>query len=262
MVETRSWARQAAIHVLIVAGSALITLGQESTGSAVSTEGIVQNLLAARARQTRQLQAFDALRTYRLDYRGFGGERHAEMQVVTAYVAPNKREYRVISQTGSKFLLDRVLPKLLDSEKEYQQEETDSELSPRNYTFTFVGTERAGENELYILEITPKRKGKYLCQGKIWVDSRDFAIVRLEGEPSKSPSFWIGRSRMTYEYRKIGDFWLPVHKDSHTDVRLGGKAVLAIDYSDYRVTPARRTLEAAGRAFAMPQATSAGQNQP
>lgn len=230
-------ATQVAAQLLLVAGSALFVFGQQAAPVATpSTDTIVERMVTARTRQFHQLQALDVVRDYHVDYRGLGGERHAQMQVVTSYVSPNKKDFRIVSQSGSRFLLDRILNKLLESEKDYQADEADSDLTPRNYQFKLLGTDQVAGNDAYMLEITPRRKAKYLCRGKIWVNTRDFAIVRLEGAPAKNPSFWISHTEMANTYSKIGDFWLPVHKDATTDVRLGGKAVLAIDYSGYRIT--------------------------
>lgn len=228
---------QVAAHMLIVAGSVLFAFGQDAAlAPNLSTETIVERLMTAHSRQVQQLQAVDVLRDYRVDYQGFGGTRHAEMQVVSSYVSPNKKDFRILSQSGSRFLLDHILSKLLESEKDYQLDEADSDLSPRNYEFQLLGMEQVAGNPAYVLQITPRRKAKYLCRGKVWVTTHDFAIVRLEGEPAKNPSFWVSHTQMANTYQKVGDYWLPVHKDATTDVRLGGKAVLAIDFSGYRIT--------------------------
>ena len=34
---------------------------------------------------------------------------------------------------------------------------------------------------------------------------------------------------------KNGEFWLPEHNQSETDVRLGGRATLTIDYGAYKM---------------------------
>jgi hypothetical protein len=237
---------QVAAHVLVVAGSVLCAFAQDAAPAAnPSTETIVESLMTARSRQARQLQAIDVVRDYRVDYQGIGGNRHAEMQVASTYVSPNKKDFRIVSQSGSRFLLDHILSKLLESEKDYQLDEADSDLSPRNYDFQLLGTEQVGGSDAYVMQITPRRKAKYLCRGKIWVSARDFAIVRLEGEPAKNPSFWVSHTQMANTYQKVGEYWLPVHKDATTDVRLGGKAVLAIDFSGYRITERPRgSLEA------------------
>ena len=250
---------QVAAHVLVVAGSVILALGQEAAPSAnASTETIVERMMTTRSRQARQLQAIDVVREYRVDYQGFGGSRHAEMQVVSSYVSPNKKDFHILSQSGSRFLLDRILGKVLESEKDYQLDEADSDLSPRNYEFQLLGTERVSGTDAYVLQITPRRKAKYLCRGKIWVSASDFAIVRLEGEPAKNPSFWVSHTQMANTYQKVGDYWLPIHKNATSDVRLGGKAMLAIDFSGYRITEKPRgSLEASSwSVFGLPEHNS------
>lgn len=247
---------QVAAQMLLLAGSVLFALAQEAPPVAnVSTETIVEHLMTNRMRQAQQLEAVDVIREYRVDYQGIGGSRHAEMQVASSYVSPNKKDFHIVSQSGSPFLLEHILSKLLESERDYQLDEADSDLSTHNYEFHLLGTEQVGGNPAYVLQIRPRRKAKYLCHGKIWVDARDFAIVRLEGEPAKNPSFWVSHTQMANTYQKVGEYWLPSHKDATTDVRLGGKAVLAIDFSGYRITQkSKGALEASSWSlFGLPE---------
>jgi hypothetical protein len=160
------------------------------------------------------------------------------MQVEATYVAPDKKDFKIVSQSGSKLLLNRVLLKLLDSEKEALQEplRQQTELSPRNYEFSLVETQHTPEGDFYVLALTPRQKSKFLYRGKIWVEARDMAVAHIESEPAKNPSFWISHTQIEHRYTKVGDFWLPAHNQSITQVRLGGKAVLTIDYTDYEIT--------------------------
>jgi hypothetical protein len=89
-----------------------------------------------------------------------------------------------------------------------------------------------------VLEVEPKRIDKFLYHGRIWVDARDFAVVRLEAEPSKNPSFWTKKADIEQVYTKVSDFWLPAYNHSVTAIRLGGRADLTIEYKDYEITDA------------------------
>jgi hypothetical protein len=89
-----------------------------------------------------------------------------------------------------------------------------------------------------VLKVEPRAKDKFLYYGRIWVDAEDFAVVRLEAEPAKNPSFWTRKTEIEQVYIKIGDFWLPSHNHSVTAIRLGGSAELTIDYKDYEITGA------------------------
>src|SRR5258708_359992 len=74
--------------------------------------------------------------------------------------------------------------------------------------------------------------------GRIWVDAEDFAVVRLEAQPAKSPSFWTKNSEVVQVYMKVSDFWLPARNHSIAAIRLGGRAELTIQYNNYQITSA------------------------
>ncbi|MFZ2001113.1 MAG: hypothetical protein WAU73_17120, partial [Candidatus Sulfotelmatobacter sp.] len=84
----------------------------------------------------------------------------------------------------------------------------------------------------------PQSKNKFLFRGHIWVNAKDFAITRVEGEPAVNPSWWTVKTDFKRRYQKIGDFWLPESNESETKVRVFGTAVLSIEYRDYQVTQA------------------------
>jgi hypothetical protein len=215
----------------------LLTGGGAASSEPLSAEVVVQRLVAANARRARELRGYRGKRSYHVEYQGFLGSREAQMQVEATYIAPDKKDFKIISQAGSTLLLKRVVMKLLENEKEAQRGQNlqEMELSPRNYDFAMLERQRIPEGDFYVLEVTPKAKNKFLYRGKIWVDSGDFAVARIQGEPAKNPSFWISHTQIEHRYAKVGDFWLPRHNQSVTQIRLGGKAVLTIDYTDYQI---------------------------
>ena len=207
------------------------------------TDAIVQRLMAANVQRSLALRGYRGKRVYHLDYHGAFGTHDAGMQVEATYTAPDRKDFKVISESGSKLLVNHVLLKLLSSEQEAQEEQNRKllEISPKNYDFTLAGTEHTPAGDFYVLVVNPKGKSKYLYRGKLWVDAKDFAVVRMEGEPARNPSFWVSHTVIEYRWAKVDDFWLPVHNESETQVRLGGKATLTIDYSDYQITAANRS---------------------
>jgi hypothetical protein len=157
--------------------------------------------------------------------------------VEAIYTSPAKKDFRIISESGSKLLLQRVLHRLLDSEREALQNASrrQTALSTENYTFRFVTIEQGPEGKFYVLQVEPKLKNKFVYRGTIWVDTKDFAVARIEGNPAKNPSWWISSTEIHHRYTKIDRFWLPGHNESVTHVRVGGLAVLTIEYTDYKI---------------------------
>ena len=209
----------------------------------LSTGAIVQRLMAANAQRSQALRGYRGTRAYHLDYHGVFGSHEAGLQVEAAYTAPDRKDFKIISESGSKLLVNHVLLKLLSSEQEAQNEQNRKELeiNPKNYDFVLAGTEHTPGGDFYVLEVSPKGKSKFLYRGKLWVDAQDFAVARMQGEPAKNPSLWVSHTQIEYRWAKIGGFWLPVHNESVTQVRMGGKAVLTIDYTNYQVTGATRS---------------------
>ena len=190
--------------------------------------------------RAQTLQAYEGTRIYRLEYRGFPGSRTAEMVVDVKYRAPATKEFTVRSETGSKVVIDRVFKKLLQSEQEALTAENQRHvaLNPDNYAFAMVGYEQTPRGSQYILLVEPRMKSKLLYRGKIWVDGEDFAVVRIEGEPARNPSFWTKDTKIEQVYGRVGDFWLPISNRSSSSVRLGGRADFSIEYKNYRITSA------------------------
>jgi outer membrane lipoprotein-sorting protein len=249
----RARVRREVVGGLLLLGWSLAAVCQplveerDSGGSANSAqnaplpvEQVARKLQERNAQRAAALEQFNGTRVYRMQYRGFPSDRDAEMVVKVTYNAPDSKEFTVVSQTGSKLIIDRVFKKLLESEQEAANEENrrNSALSSENYDFTAAGYETTPDGAQYVLNLLPKTRNKFLYRGRIWVDARDFAVVRIEGEPAKNPSFWIKKTDVTHRYVKVNDFWLPAENHTESVIRLGGRAILSIEYKDYRITKA------------------------
>ena len=175
-----------------------------------------------------------------MEYRGFPADRKAEMIVNVNYWSPGRKQFTIVSESGSKFILDHVFKRLLESEQEAANQENrrETELSEANYSFRMLAYEHSPSGPRYVLEATPKSKNKFLFRGTIWVDGTDFAVTRMAGEPARSPSMWIKRTDIEHRYVKVQDFWLPAENHTESVIRLGGRADLTIEYKDYKVVAA------------------------
>ena len=211
-----------------------------SEAAPLSSEQIVQNLEERNAQRAAALDGFVGTRIYRMQYRGLPGDRDAEMAVNVTYHAPDVKQFSIVSEKGSKFIIDHVFKRLLEGEKEAANEENRrrTALSRENYDFSLVGYEGSPDGGRYVFDLVPKTKNKFLYHGKVWVDAKDFAVVRIEGEPGKNPSFWIKKTEIAHRYVKVNEFWLPAENHTESIIRLGGRAILSIEYRDYKITRA------------------------
>jgi hypothetical protein len=216
------------------------SLPHSITNAPLSVDQVVAKLIRKDEDRARALRHYESSRVYRLSYRGFPSDRDAEMTVEATFDSPSNKNFKVISQKGSKLIIDRVFKRLLESEKEAAEPEMHARtlLNRDNYDMTLVGYESSGVDSAgsqYVLEVTPKSKSKYVYRGKVWVDATDFAVTRIDAEPAQNPSFWTKKNEIHHEYMKVQNFWLPRRNESISYIRLGGKATLTIDYSNYRI---------------------------
>jgi hypothetical protein len=183
--------------------------------------------------RAENLKHYKALRHYSVEYVGFPKNVTASLDVELNYDAPSTKKFRVVSQSGSKYVVEHVLMKLVEGERDASGDKRATALTHENYNFQLVGTEAVNGRPAYILNVEPHSESKYLYRGKIWVDAADFAVMKIDAEPSKSPSMWISKTEIHHVYSKTGEFWLPETNRSETKVRIGGTAVLTIDYGKY-----------------------------
>ena len=201
---------------------------------------VVDKLVEKNIERADALQKYQGRRTYTLSYSGLPISLHAEMVVDMTFDAPATKQFKIVSQSGPQWLIDRVLKRLLETEQEASTEENRGRvaLNSSNYDFTEFTRQDTPDSCSYKVAVEPKIPSKLLYRGHIWVDSKDFAVCRIEAEPAKNPSFWIKKTDIHHSYIKIGDFWLPAENQSVSEIRGGGRAVLTIKYQNYEILAA------------------------
>jgi hypothetical protein len=120
-------------------------------------------------------------------------------------------------------------------------------LDPSNvdkYNFTYLGTERIDELNLFVFDVTPKvipdpKKSKLrLFTGRVWVDIEDEMIVKTRGKAvpeTKQNKFPIVD---TYRENIDGKYWFPTYATSDDELVFGDGSVLKIrmrvKYTNYK----------------------------
>lgn len=233
--------------LLLVAAFAVLpgrTAAQATPGippaSPLTLPQVAEKLVRMNAARFKALESYRGRRAYQIEYTGFHTTFHAEMTVDVVYTAPDRKEFTIVSESGPKWLVSRVLKRLTETERDAQKGPSRSgvELNTQNYDFTSLQYQASSNGCSYILTVQPKVPSKLLYRGKVWVHERDFAVCRIEAEPAKNPSLWITRTDIRQNYQKIGELWLPLDNQSISTVRLGGRAILTIKYQNYDVNAA------------------------
>ncbi len=198
-------------------------------------EDVIARMEQANAQRRAELASFRGRRRYSAANSFL--RRRAYLEVQADFATPDGIRFQVLDRGGSRTIERRVFQPMLATEQANNQlpARNDVEICRRNYTFTFEQYD--DKVRAFVFDAVPRTSNLYLFRGRIWVDDSDFAIRRIEGEPSKKPSFWVSRTHFVHIYEKFGDFWFPVQNRTEVELRLFGRASMGIDYYDYDWRP-------------------------
>lgn len=129
---------------------------------------------------------------------------------------------------------------------------TTDELS--NYNLKYEGEQKLDELDTYIFRVQPKQvsRTKRFFDGAVWVDNRDFVIVKNSGKFIREvePSGTALPFTMFDTYREniAGKYWFPTYTSSEDSLSLpGGKSLplkLVIRSADFQPNPIEVTKAA------------------
>lgn len=205
-------------------------------------DDVVANMLRGDVERSSKLPGYTARRRYV----AVNKDRRAEMVVRVDCFLDGTKQFTIISEKGSIAIREHVFYQVLNEEREASQRETReaSRITPSSYRFNMIGRETLDSGPAYVLTITPKAKNRFLIDGKIWVNARDYSIVRVEGQPMQNPSFWVRSVHFVYTSQRVGQFWLDSSIHSTSEVRIFGSCELTIENFDYVLgPPTDRTAE-------------------
>jgi hypothetical protein len=209
------------------------SLSDYTTPMRLTGDDIITKMLEHNQLRNEQLRRYSAVRTYVI--RNLEGKLAAQAVVRVDYEAPDKKTFNKTSEKGSGIVRHLVFDRLIQSESETSagRERHNSAITTANYKFLLAGEVEVGPYHCFVLEATPKRKDKYLFEGKIWIDAGDFAIVKIAGHPAKKPSFWVNRADFVRQYQRIDGFWLPYRDETSVEVKIYGRRVFTVDHQQY-----------------------------
>ena len=194
---------------------------------------VVARMIERDQQRQAALDGYTARRRYILENNHH--HKRAEMLVRMKCLSDGSKQFDVVSSAGWGSARHHVFPRLLSAEVDASQPASRdrSRIIPENYSFAMVGAETVNDRRAYVIAVTPQTANKYLMKGKIWIDAEEYAIVRIEGQPAKNPSFWVKSVHFVHTYGKQGPFWLPASNNSVNDVRIFGATALKIEYFGY-----------------------------
>jgi hypothetical protein len=214
--------------LLVPGGPSLRAWGGDSVPS---VDVILTHMAEARAENRTHLRPYRVVRNYKL----FGKERQtskAEIVADLTFVPPDVKHY-VIRQANGLGLGEKIVRQMLEHETDIVKDYGATDLTRDNYDFRFLREEQVSGQRCLVLEMLPRRKGKTLLRGQIWVDATTYQLRRTEGEPSKAPSWWLRDSRIVLVYGEVAGMWLQTESESTANVRFVGPHTMVAHDLDY-----------------------------
>jgi hypothetical protein len=169
-------------------------------------------------------------------------KQEAKAQVVANITVqpPDNKQFWIESSSGG--VGEKVLREILSKETESPKDAQKKEISPANYDFQLLGEQKLDARSCYLVALNPKREEKDLIRGKIWVDAVSYNIVRIEGSPVKTPSWWIHDLYILMNFAEVDGMWLRTFTHAVANVRFKGKYVMEsrdLEYGPVRQTASR-----------------------
>ena len=142
----------------------------------------------------------------------------------------NGFRYTVLGEGGSGLVRSKAFRGALEQERKswVAGEGERSWFTPDNYEFQDAGVEPDG---LARIGVTPKRKDLLLVNGSIFLKPDDGELIRIEGSPGKSPSFWARKVHVVRHYARIAGVHVPVEVESSAQIRLAGSYTFTMSYT-------------------------------
>ena len=192
------------------------------------------------ASQEQQARLRDSAMEVEIDARIPRLKREGSLHALRLITRVGRITYEAIRSAGDKMVNKDVIARYLTAEAEASKGIVDSQgkpqslaITPENYKFRQKAVMTTGSQQVYIFQVTPKKKRLGLFKGEIWVDAETGMPLRESGRLVKSPSVFLKKVDFVREYQLVDGLALPVRVESRIDTRLVGLAELDIRYSNY-----------------------------
>lgn len=141
--------------------------------------------------------------------------------------------YRNVKFQGDTTIKNEVIARYLSAEQQTQGDQSIA-ITPANYKFKSKGTKSSPQGEVYVFQLTPRKKRVGLFKGELWVDAKTYVPVLEKGKLVKNPSIWFKQFEFERDFKIEGGVAIPKRVEVTADVRLFGKVEMDINYSDYQ----------------------------
>src|SRR5258708_5974075 len=195
----------------------------QAASSSLDIHGIVERMMAAQQENKAHLRTFTVKRDYQVLDKQL--ERKAQVVASVTVIPPGQEQYKIESNSGG-IIWQKILREVLAKESESPEDLRRTEISPENYDFRLIGDQMLEGRRCYLLALIPKWLDRDLVRGQVWVDAETYNIPRIEGDATKSPSWWVLNMHILMAYGEVDGMWVRTFTHAVANVRFKGKYVM------------------------------------
>jgi hypothetical protein len=158
-------------------------------------------------------------------------QKHGRLRALRRISRLGSITYEAVRFEGDKTVKSNIIARYLAAEAEAQSgDESLLAVTPANYKFKYKGHSGDGENQIYIFQLTPRKKRVGLFKGEVWIDAATCLPVRESGRLVKTPSVFLKRIEFVREYYIRGGVAVPLQIASTVETRLVGRAEVTVHF--------------------------------
>ena len=220
------------------------TLGPTAQLPVMSPELALLTYQRRVAQQAAQLAAYSAVTLIHAELPETSQQGEFELQ--RKYEAPHTLQFTPVHFSGDGFVKNNIISRLLQSEVDHVEKDDPAltAITPANYKFSYKGASFIDDRLVHVFQVKPHKKRAGLFKGRVYLDAHTGALVRVEGNVVKSPSFFVKRIEFVQDYTDVQSFTLPAHIHSEAKARIVGRTIVDITHRDYQPVPAASTQTA------------------
>lgn len=211
--------------LLFVFSIAVTRVSAQTQGRIPTNEEIVAQMAQAQDENRTRFRPYRVTRDYNLFKGDNNNQPKPRLIAEISVVPPDSKKYTIENPDGS-LMEEKIVRKMLDGEVAFAKDSRLSDITPENYDFRLNREDENSGRRCYVLDLIPKRKSKNLLRGSIWVDAQTYLPLRVEGEPTQNPSWWVTDARIVLLYSYVGPMWLQTSSEATANVRIIGRSTM------------------------------------
>jgi hypothetical protein len=137
---------------------------------------------------------------------------------------------------GDGTVKNQVIARYLTAEVEAHDTQSPTlAVTPANYKFSYKSKTVMEGRDVYLFNVSPKKKRVGLFKGELWIDAATYLPVQESGYWVKSPSIFLKKVAFVRKFEIRDGISVPLQVASTVDTRVWGPAELEIDFTNFSV---------------------------